>query len=329
MKNLTNYLKERRTGIILFIAFAFIFALIFYLYGISLYLLLYPFLLCFAIGLIFTVTDFIKTQKLNDALKLITDAEQAYSIQLPKALNETEKELLRIIDMLIKDAELKEEQSNRKYKDTEERYTLWAHQIKTPIATMKLNLQNEDSHFSRRLVYELNRIEQYTEMALTIIRLDSPSNDYVFKEIETDDVIKRAVKKFSSEFILKKIRLEYEPVKFKAVSDEKWFTFVLEQILSNALKYTKTGYVKIYAAPQKKLCIQDSGIGISPEDLPRIFEKGYTGYNGRTDKKASGLGLYLCKKICEELGIALEASSEIGKGTSIIMNMEQYKIQAE
>ena len=329
MKSILGFLKERRAEIHLFAGFVFIFTLVLYLYGISISLMTYPVLLCFTIGTIYTAAAFIKTQKHNNTLKQITDAEQAHAWQMPEALCGTEKELLRIIDLLIKDAETKEELLNKKYRDTEELYTLWAHQIKTPIATMKLNLQNEDSDFSRKLSYELGRIEQYTEMALAIIRLDSPSKDYVFRELEVDDVVKEAVKKFSSEFILKKIKLDYTPANFKTISDEKWLVFVLEQILSNALKYTKTGSVQIYAVPNKKLCIKDSGIGISPEDLPRIFEKGYTGYNGRADKKASGLGLYLCRKICDELGINLEVSSEIGKGTLIIMDMQQYKLQAE
>ena len=194
---------------------------------------------------------------------------------------------------------------------------------------MQLRLQSEDSPLTRKLNADLLRIEQYVEMVLAYLRLDSTSTDYVFKEYRLDNLIRQSVRKFSSEFIGKKIRLDYEPIEKVVLTDEKWFSFVIEQLLSNALKYTRSGSIKIYMADENKLCIEDTGIGIASEDLPRVFEKGYTGYNGRMDKKASGLGLYLCKRVCDNLGIKINAESEINVGTKIILDLEQYKLRKE
>lgn len=194
---------------------------------------------------------------------------------------------------------------------------------------MKLSLQNEDSPLSRRLSSELLRIEQYVEMVLAFLRLDSTSSDYLFKEQELDTIVKQSVKKFATDFIGKKIRLQYEPLNKKIITDEKWFAFVVEQLLSNSLKYTREGSVKIYLSDENVLCISDTGIGIAPEDLPRVFENGYTGFNGRLDKSASGIGLYLCKRICDNLGIGISVQSTLGAGTQVFLNMEQYRLKKE
>ncbi|MBQ0110856.1 MAG: sensor histidine kinase, partial [Oscillospiraceae bacterium] len=140
---------------------------------------------------------------------------------------------------------------------------------------------------------------------------------YIFKEYSLDEIIRSSVEKFAGEFIDRKLTLNYEPVNHKVISDEKWLSFVVEQIISNALKYTKEGSITICMSQNDELLITDTGIGIQPEDLPRIFEKGYTGKNGRSDKSASGLGLYLCKCICANLNIDISATSVICQGTTV------------
>ena len=208
-------------------------------------------------------------------------------------------------------------------------YTVWAHQIKTPIASMRLHLQNEDSVLSRTLSSDLHRIEQYVEMVLTFLRLNSESTDYVIKEYDLDKIVKQAVRKFSSDFIGRKLSLVYEPLNTTVITDEKWLYFVIEQVLSNALKYTPSGSITITLENEKTLRIHDTGIGIAPEDLPRIFENGYTGYNGRADKKASGIGLYLCKRICSNLGYTITARSIVDVGTIIDIDLSQTKLEVE
>ena len=219
--------------------------------------------------------------------------------------------------------------TNIKFTNIVEYYTLWVHQIKTPIASIRLQLQNENTEFSKRILEDLLRIEQYVEMVLMFLRLDSDTSDYVIAAQDLDPIICQAVKKFSTQFIRKKIRLYYTPLSKTVIPDEKWLLFVLEQILSNALKYTKSGSISITLEQPNVLCIKDTGIGIAPEDLPRIFEKGYTGYNGRNDKKASGIGLYLCKRICDNLGHSITATSSLDNGTSIFIDFTQKKLTVE
>ncbi|MDE5892183.1 MAG: sensor histidine kinase, partial [Acetatifactor sp.] len=179
-----------------------------------------------------------------------------------------------------------------RHQDTVDYYTTWVHQIKTPIAAMGLILQQEDTEDSRRLSEELQRIEQYVDMVLTYLRLGSRDTDYVFAQVDLDRLLRGCIKKYAGQFIRRHLILNYQSVDCRVLTDEKWLAFVVEQVLSNALKYTREGSVSIYLEPPCILCIRDTGIGIASEDLPRIFEKGYTGYNGRSDKKATGLGLY-------------------------------------
>ena len=216
------------------------------------------------------------------------------------------------------------------YTDLSEYYYLWAHQIKTPIASMRLRLQGEDTELSKDIADDLQRIEQYVEMALMVLRLDSVSTDYIFREYDLDSIIKQAVRKFASQFIRKKIKLDYTEVNCFVLTDEKWLSFVIEQIISNAVKYTNPGgTVTIDMEQDKILRIKDTGIGIAPEDLPRIFDKGYTGYNGRSDKKASGIGLYLSSRVCKNLHHRIWAVSAIGEGTVVYIDLKRDKLLVE
>lgn len=219
-----------------------------------------------------------------------------------------------------------ETRMNAQYQDMLDYYTLWAHQIKTPIASMRLCLQQEDTPQARRLLQELSRAEQYVEMVMVYLRLNGGS-DLVLRECELDAIVRRAVRRFAGEFIGRKLKLCYEPLNVSCVTDEKWLLFVIEQVLSNALKYTRAGSITIELEAPKTLVIRDTGIGVAPEDLPRIFEKGYTGYNGRGDQKASGLGLYLCRTICKRLGHTITASSVPDHGTAIRITLEQRQVR--
>ena len=207
--------------------------------------------------------------------------------------------------------------------DLTDYYTTWVHQIKTPIAAMRLLLQKEDTLLGRQLNTELFRIEQYVEMVLCYFRLDSPSSDFVIKYYDLDDIIRQSVRKYAGQFIQKKLRLIYEPSGQKVLTDEKWLSFVIDQILSNAVKYTNEGSITISVDSHLVLSIADTGIGISPEDLPRIFEKSYTGYNGRVEKRSTGLGLYLCKKILGRLSHPISVTSTLGEGTTFYINLSR------
>lgn len=208
-------------------------------------------------------------------------------------------------------------------------FALWAHQIKTPIAALNLLLQQEKQDVAA-CRQELFKIESYVEMALNYLRFEEMSNDLVLERNSLEQLVRQVVKKYATIFIYNHISIQLEQLDYTVLTDEKWFCFVLEQILSNALKYTKQGSVKISAEETQnglKVLVQDTGIGIKSEDLPRIFEKGFTGYNGRMDKKASGLGLYLCKGVCEKLGHEIHVTSKEGQGTTVILTLQCEKVQ--
>jgi hypothetical protein len=209
-------------------------------------------------------------------------------------------------------------------------YTAWVHQIKTPIAVMELRLKSEDTPEHRALLAELFRMEQYVEMVLGYLRLESDAKDLVLQELDLDPIIREAIRKFAPQFINRRLHLCYEPIAKHYITDEKWFVFLLEQLISNAIKYTPEGTVTIaLSADGNCLQVRDTGIGIAPEDLPRIFEKGYTGYNGRADKKATGLGLYLCSRTARLLGLGLSAVSTPGQGSTFSIELRRQTLEVE
>lgn len=329
MKLFLKYIKQRRRVIIAFGVFSLLFIVSFALYHLPMKAVIYPILLCVLFALIFAIFDFRRIRKKHDMLKSINGIIEIANREFPSADGVEDEDYQKIIRLLSAEYNDLSCVTSKRYSDTVDYYTVWAHQIKTPIASMKLTLQNEDSAMARKLSAELFRIEQYVEMVLTFLRLDSESTDYLFREYDLDTIIKQAVKKFSGEFIGRKISLKFEPTCKRIVTDEKWLSFVIEQVLSNALKYTRAGSITIFLDKEDMLHISDTGIGIAPEDLPRIFENGFTGYNGRSDKKASGIGLYLCKRVCNNLGHKITAESVVDVGTTIFIDLSQTKAQVE
>ena len=325
MKLFRSFIKSIIGPTMLFIGFLALFAISFFLYGLPMDALLYPSLLCITMGLFYLAYRFyiaFKRQKEIDELGNTAIELMDIAIKPGTLLDEDYCEI--ITNLANKNRKIAEE-TREETAYLMDYYTLWVHQIKTPIASMRLRLQREDSELSRNLLSELGRIEHYVEMVLTYLRLEGPGSDYIFREYDLDGIIGEAVKKFAGDFILRKLKLDYKPVEKKVLTDEKWLSFVIEQVLSNALKYTKTGGISIYIEEPLTLCIEDTGMGISKEDLPRVFERNYTGMRGRSDKKASGIGLYLCSRICRNLNHEISAESEVGKGTRIKINLESKK----
>lgn len=329
MKLFFAYLRERARTVGVFILLVALCAVSFALYRLPVQAVLYPAALCAVLGAAFMAAGYIRAVRRHEAFSSLNELTAAEERLLPPERSIDDADYRRIIALLADSRARIQSDSRRTMSEAMDYYTVWAHQIKTPIASMRLTLQNEDSPASRRLSSDLGRIEQYVDMVMAYLRLGSESTDYVIRETELDPLIRQSVKKFAGEFIGRRISLELVPTDASVISDEKWLAFVFEQVLSNALKYTKEGGVKIYMMPPKTLCIRDTGIGISPEDLPRIFEKGYTGYNGRSDKRASGLGLYLCRSICTKLGHGISAVSEPGKGTEVRIDLSTYELSPE
>ncbi len=324
-----RYLRQRRRQLSVTIFCFGIFLCSFALYHLPIGAVLYPALLCIIIEFVFWILDFFSVRRLHVRLSRIGTMTDLVAQTIPTAQEMKDEDYQRIIRLLGEEHVVYQSEMNRRYDAMIDYYTAWAHQIKTPIASMRLHLQSEDSDLSRRLLSDLCRIERYVDMVLTFVRLESDSTDYVFREIDLDEIVKSVLKKLSSEFIARKLKLVYEPSGIRITTDEKWLSFVIEQVLSNALKYTPSGQITVFVKNKTTLCIQDTGIGIASEDLPRIFENGYTGGNGRTDYRASGIGLYLCKRICNNLGHRITASSVPDEGTVIEIDLAQRKPEVE
>lgn len=212
------------------------------------------------------------------------------------------------------------------YREMTDYYTLWVHQIKTPISALRLLLEEEEIQ-AGACRDELFQIEQYVEMVLGYLRTEDISSDMNFSACRLDAVIREQIYKYARIFVGKKLSLRYEGVEETVLTDPKWLGFVISLILSNSLKYTKAGGISIYMAEEypHTLVIEDTGIGIPGEDLPRVFEKGFTGSNGRTGKPSTGIGLYLAKKILKKLNHGIFIRSAPGEGTRVYLHLGREK----
>lgn len=276
-----------------------------------------------------------KVKALSNALKRPVE-EQA---QLPEATDDVEILYHRLLENQSIARSESESSAAVRQSQMRDYYSMWVHQIKTPISAMKLLLEAEREELGQLMCDEepqatltelsdnldsfedeLFRIEEYVSMALQYQRVSSTENDFVLEKVSLDGVIRDTIKKYAKIMIRRHIGINYSGTKKQVYTDEKWLAFILEQILSNAIKYTPQGFVTIETAEEKDrffITIKDTGIGIKAEDLPRVFEKGYTGYNGHADKKATGIGLYLCRQMADKLGHTIRMESEIGKGTKV------------
>ena len=274
-----------------------------------------------------------KVKALSNALERPVE-EQA---QLPEATDDVEMLYHRLLENQSIARNESESSAAIRQSQMRDYYSMWVHQIKTPISAMKLLLEAEreelgqlmcDDEQSQCLLSdnmdsfedELFRIEEYVSMALQYQRVSSTENDFVLEKVSVDGVIRDTIKKYAKVMIRRHIGMNYSGTVQEVYTDGKWLAFMLEQILSNAIKYTPQGFVTIETAEEKDrffITVKDTGIGIKAEDLPRVFEKGYTGYNGHADKKATGIGLYLCRQMADKLGHTIRMESELRKGTKV------------
>lgn len=324
-----GYIKQHIKVLLLFIVFALVFGIVFSLYNLEIEAICYSVILCAFIGLIYVCINFINYYKKHIQLYKLQNEISISLENLPSPKTLMEEDYTNLILNLNKEYKTYISKSDIAKSDMIDYYTMWVHQIKTPISAMKLLIQTSESEISSDLSSELFKIEQYVEMVLSYIRLGSNENDFIIKEYDLDNIIRQAIRKYAPLFIRKKINLDFQPTNYKVLTDEKWLVFVIEQLLSNAIKYTNKGKISIYSLENKKLVIEDTGIGISKEDIPRIFDKGFTGYNGRTDKKATGLGLYLCKKILDKLSHKISIESEVGVKTKVILDLSMVNVNIE
>ena len=230
------------------------------------------------------------------------------------------------IETLEKDKKELQLQHQEKQSDLLDYYTLWVHQIKTPIAASKLLVQDlQEQTLKNQLEQELFKIDSYTNLVLQYLRLESFHDDLVVKK---EDLVKDVVKKYDIFFIQQGLRLNLHDLNHTIITDKKWFLVILEQVLSNSLKYTKQGGIEIFFK-EDTLYMKDTGLGIQDADLLRVFERGFSGYNGRLTHQSSGLGLYLSKKIADELGHELHLQSVVGEGTTVMITFKEKKLLFE
>lgn len=329
MKLFSHYLKDRAFFIAIYVASVFVCFCVFKLYNLELEAFTYAFMLLCVLLVVCFLFDYYKYYKKHQTLVTLqsnSNVSLSCNLQDSSLMGEDYHKILVAMKEYHDEYVIS---SENKMHDLEDYFTMWVHQAKLPIAAMKLLL--EDENLSRsEIKLQLLRMDQYTDMVLAYLRLHSTHTDFLFKELELDDLIRQSIRRFSTEFIRKHIQLSFKETGDVILSDEKWLVFVLEQILSNSLKYTnENGLISIYMKSRHVLVIEDTGIGISASDINRVFEKGYTGINGRSDKMASGLGLYLCKNILDMLNHKITIESNVGKGTRVILDLTHFEGRIE
>ena len=328
MELLRGYWKQRGFLLLLLGGWAVVFAVVFALYDLPGEAVGYAVLLGSAGTALMAGVDFLLWRRRWRALKALASHVTLGLEDLPEPWGSIEAAYQELLEILYRDRQTLVSQGDERRREMVEYYTLWAHQIKTPIAAMHLLLQGDDTERGRELSAELFKIEQYVEMVLQYLRLGSDTTDYLIREVPLEQIVRQAVRKYAQLFIHSRVSLDLQPLSLRVLTDEKWLGFVVEQVLSNAVKYARGGTVRIFAQGDT-LVIQDNGIGIAPEDLPRVFENGYTGCNGRTDKRSTGIGLYLCRQICDRLGHRISLSSRGGKGTEVRIELGRSALEVE
>lgn len=314
------YLRSRSRLFIYIFSLGFLVFLFQFLFASIGFYFFYFFLLSSFLTLLFLVWDIFAEAQVyrQEVLYAERDPKSPLECVLAEKLEERESELYQ-----------KKSEAQSKLTDLLDYYTLWVHQIKTPIAASRLLVAEvSDREVKQQLEQEIFKIDSYTNLVLQYLRLESFHDDLVFEKVQVEDLVKEVVRKYALFFIQKGLTVNLHDLDKIIVTDKKWLLVVIEQILSNSLKYTKKGGLEIYMEGQE-LCIKDTGIGIKNSDVLRVFERGFSGYNGRLTQQSSGLGLYLSKKISEELGHQIRIESEVGKGTTVRIKFTEVKLVIE
>ncbi|MGX6969608.1 sensor histidine kinase [Vagococcus bubulae] len=325
-KFLYQYLKDRMGYYLFVILISMMFLVTFFLYDLPIMAFKDGLLFVVFILLIWEVIDMRQTYKKHQALHQLINQEtidnQLYqNVTVGNGLIEEDYQTL--LKKISDDNQRLEHELSSEQRKLLDYYGMWSHQIKTPLAALQVLIET-DPTATTKIKNEISTIDGYLSMMLHYLKMTNLQDDLVLKSVALEDVVKKVIKKYRMFFIQKELSVTLESFQKEIVTDEKWLVFILEQIVFNSIKYTKTGGISIYLSGET-LIIQDSGIGILPQDLPRIFESGYTGFNGRQHQKATGLGLHMSQNVANQLGINLEIESEVGKGTSVFITFSQYE----
>ncbi|RNF38969.1 sensor histidine kinase [Planococcus salinus] len=323
-----SFLAAVRPQFVVFIGVIGVFGVVYLLAELPLELFLYSLELALFLFAIYLMVQYIRYANRYRVIKELGASTAGRLADMPESMDPADQVYIEKMTSLLQELRETENLHAERQADQLDYFTLWLHQIKTPISAISLLNQNSQTKEAKQISQELVRLEDYTHMALNYIKLEEPESDMEFAEVNLDDIIKKAVKKYSILFIYKGLKLDYQPLEMQVLSDGKWLQNLLEQLLSNSLKYTPEGTISIYRDPSKEqtLVIEDTGIGIRAEELPKIFNKGYSGLNGRLHEKSTGLGLFLSRKICQRLGHQLDIKSEAGKGTCVSIDLSRAQL---
>ena len=295
-------------------------------YNVGMFIKIYIPLIIMGLYMISIIIEYFKRKKFYDnLLKILEELDEKYLItEIIKTPNFLEGQILKNSLEQI-DKSMLENVNKYKYmtEDYKEYIELWIHEIKIPIATSKMVIENNKNAITKSIDEELDKVENYIEQALFYARSNTVEKDYYIRKVVLKEIVNESIKKNKSSLIQEKISIDIHDLEIEVNTDNKWIVFILNQIIQNSIKYRKkeNSVIEIYANQGKEnviLYIKDNGIGIKQGEITRVFEKGFTGTNGRlSNKKSTGIGLYLCKKLCNKLGIGIELNSVQNEGTEV------------
>ncbi len=287
----------------------------------------------FTLFLIYLTFDYQRKKKHCGDLKEIAFAQSLDWVNsLPSPRTEEQRLYNELIRKLYQEANYKLTEYSLKSAENLEFVTTWVHEIKTPIAASKLIIENSLNEPTESVLYsledELNKIEDFVQMTLFYSRSGDFAKDYVISSVSLNEVVKECIKREYSSITRKSIKLSIEKPDIRIDTDEKWLGFIIKQILDNAIKYSfQGGEIRIFTEQTEKECVlivADFGVGIKPEDIDRVFDKNFTGFNGRRYNSSTGIGLYLSQKLARKLGLSISVISNYGEGTKVSIHMPKW-----
>lgn len=329
-----QYIKEKLPILFINLIIILFFICLFYLYDVNKFFVLLIFVIWCIPMITFMTYDFFRRRRYyTEILQTLEKLDKKYLIS--EIIEEPSFLDGKILYDIIRETDRDMHEEINKYKFLQHEYReyieTWVHEVKTPIASSNLIIQNNKNEITLSILEELKKVEGFIDQVLYYSRSNNVEKDYIIKELELKSAVNNVIIKNAKYCIQKKIKIDMKEIDETVFSDEKWVEFILNQIIQNAIKYSKKEdpYIKIYSKKNKQnvvLYIEDNGVGIDEKDLPKVFEKGFTGDNGRTEKKATGMGLYLCKKLCNKLGLTINMYSSKKNGTTVTIVFPKSKM---
>ena len=322
-----EFIKDKIVIILCNMLMFIILAAIMLVINVNLIIIVFAFCIWFFPLVSYMALEFIKYKNYYDEIdRILEKLDKKYL--LPEMIKEADFIQGEKLNCILKELSRDMYENVKYYKDMQMDYReyieTWVHEIKTPIASTKLIIENNQNEVTNKIDFQIDKIEGFVEQVLYYSRSNNAHKDYIIKEINLNDAVRKVVKRNYRDFIYKKIKLDIKDINEIVYSDGKWVEFIINQIIGNSIKYSSNKEPMINISSVKKansvmLIIEDNGIGIIDKDINRVFEKGFTGENGRRFSKSTGMGLYLCEKLCSKLGLKISIDSEVNKGTKITL----------